>query len=214
MYQLLPCRDRVPLDTPLELHPLPNSITWAGAIAYLDRDGVLNKGSPNYINSPSEVITLPKAGTCVAELRRSGMRVAVVTNQSPIGRGLWDSENLANIHDKLQAALLLEDSDALIDLFLHSPYPPYKDAWARKPRPGMLEAARQLIDYADSEEDWSDFELKFGRKWTHRPSEERSVMVGDRMSDMEAARAFNVRGLLCPADLGLSGVIDQILETN
>ena len=45
----------------------------------------------------------------------------------------------------------------------------------------------------------------------NRPSEESSVMVGDRMSDMEAARSFNVNGLLCPPDVGLSGVIDQII---
>ena len=76
----------------------------------------------------------------------------------------------------------------------------------------MLEAARQLIDYADSEEDWSDFELKFGRKWTHRPSEERSVMVGDRACRTWRQPGHSRRGPLCPADLGLSGVIDQILE--
>ena len=211
MYQLLPCRDRVALNAPLHVQPLPNSIPWTGAIAYLDRDGVLNRGSSNYINSPSEVEMLPDAGKCIAKLRKSGMRIAVVTNQSPVGRGLWDSENLAKIHETLQEMLLLDDPEAIIDLILHSPYPPFSDAWARKPRPGMLEAARQLLDHAGTGEEWSNINLKFGSKWMNRPSEESSVMVGDRMSDMEAARSFNVNGLLCPPDVGLSGVIDQII---
>ena len=123
MYQLLPCRDRVALNAPLFVQPLPESMSWTGAIAYLDRDGVLNKGSPNYINTPSEVEILPNAGKCIAKLRRSGMRIAVVTNQSPVGRGLWDSENLAKIHETLQEMLLLDDPEAIIDLILHSPYP-------------------------------------------------------------------------------------------
>ena len=142
---------------------------------------------------------LPDAGKCIAKLRKSGMRIAVVTNQSPVGRGLWDSENLAKIHETLQEMLLLDDPEAIIDLILHSPYPPFYDAWARKPRPGMLEAARQLLDHAESGEEWSNINLKFGSKWMNRPSEESSVMVGDRMSDMEAARSFNVNGLLCPS---------------
>ena len=211
MYQLLPCRDRVALNAPLFVQPLPESMSWTGAIAYLDRDGVLNKGSPNYINSPSEVEILPDAGKCIAKLRMSGMRIAVVTNQSPVGRGLWDSENLAKIHDTLQEMLLLDDPEAIIDLILHSPYPPFYDAWARKPRPGMLEAARQLLDHAESGEEWSKINMRFGSEWMNRPSEESSVMVGDRMSDMEAARSFNVNGILCPPDVGLSGVIDQII---
>ena len=137
------------------------------------------------------------------------MRIAVVTNQSPVGRGLWDSENLAKIHEALQEMLLLDDPDAIIDLILHSPYPPFYDAWARKPQPGMLEAARQLLDHAESGEDWSKLDLRFGSEWMNRPSEESSVMVGDRMSDMEAARSFNVNGLLCPPDVGL-----QVLSTD
>ena len=212
MLQHLPCRDRVPIDAPLTLHPLPDSIPWSGAIAYLDRDGVLNIGSENYINSPSEVTLLPYAAKCVARLRRSGMRIAVVTNQSPIGRGYWDSENLALIHDQIQKLLLIEDKDAILDVILHSPYVPNQNAWARKPNPGMLEAARQLIDHAESSKEWSQLSMRFAGDWVERPSESDSVMVGDRISDMTAAKAFGVRSLLCPADLGLSAVINDIIS--
>ena len=194
------------------LTPLPNSISWSGAIAYLDRDGVLNIGSENYINSPSEVTLLPQAGISVARLRRSGMRIAVVTNQSPIGRGHWDTENLACIHDQLQELLLMEDKDAILDLILHSPYVPSQNAWARKPNPGMLEAARQLIEHAESSKEWSALSMKFADKWVERPSESGSVMVGDRFSDMAAADTFGVQSLLCPAEIGISAVINDIIS--
>ena len=211
MSQHLPCRDRVPLDDPLELHPLPDSTSWSGSIAYLDRDGVLNIGSENYVNSPSEVILLPNVANCIARLRRSGIRIAVVTNQSPIGRGYWDSENLALIHDRIQNLLLREDKDAILDLILHSPYLPNQNAWARKPNPGMLEAARQLINHAESAKEWSELSMRFAGDWIERPSEADSVMVGDRLSDMAAAKAFGVRSLLCPEEIGLSAVINEII---
>ena len=214
MLQHLPCRDRVPIDAPLTLHPLPGSTQWSGAIAYLDRDGVLNIGSENYINSPSEVTLLPHAANCVARLRRSGLRIAVVTNQSPIGRGLWDSENLALIHDQIQKLLLIEDKDAILDLILHSTYVPNQNAWARKPNPGMLEAARQLIDHAESTKAWSELSMRFADDWVERPSEAESVMVGDRISDMAAAKAFGVRSLLCPAETGLTAVINEIISSD
>ena len=94
---MLPCRDGVELDAPLDLLNLPNG-EWAGKIAFLDRDGVLNIGSENYINKPDELIILPGAADCVARLRQAGFRICVVTNQSPVGRGLWSSENLRLIH--------------------------------------------------------------------------------------------------------------------
>lgn len=212
MLEHLPCRDRVPIDAPLELEPLPGLVPWSGSIAYLDRDGVLNRGSPKYINSPSELVLLPNAAEAVAKARRSGMRVAVVTNQSPIGRGLWGVENLAAIHDRLRTLLLQTDEDAVLDIILHSPYLPHQNAWARKPNPGMLEAARQLLQYAESGLDWSNFNIRFGKNWTERPVETGSVMVGDRESDLIAGEAHGVRSVMCPAEEGISAVIDGILD--
>ena len=85
-FMLIPRRDGAEIDSPLELLPLPNG-TWDGKIAYLDRDGVLNVGSENYINSPEELVVFPNTADSVAALRESGFRVCVVTNQSPVGRG-------------------------------------------------------------------------------------------------------------------------------
>ena len=66
---------------------------WNGAIAFLDRDGVLNYGSPNYINAPDELTIIPGAKQSIKELRNLGYRIAITTNQSAIMRGLWGGRN-------------------------------------------------------------------------------------------------------------------------
>ena len=204
---LLPHRDDNDLDSPLELKPLPNG-PWEGKIAYLDRDGVLNKGSENYINSPDELVILPGVPNSVAALREAGFRICIVTNQSPIGRGIWSSSNLHSIHERMRELLLKENSNAHLDLILYSPYAPWDGSWARKPNPGMLEAGRQIIDASESN---SRMNLQFDINWKDRPDESSSVMVGDRGVDMEAATNFGVRGLRCDPDIGLSQVISMIL---
>lgn len=204
---LLPHRDGNDLDSPLELHPLPNG-KWDGKIAYLDRDGVLNKGSENYINSPEELVILPGVPDSIAALRESGFRICVVTNQSPIGRGIWTSENLNSIHDRMRELLLEENSNAHLDLILYSPYAPWDGAWARKPNPGMLEAGRQIISATENN---INIKLKFDVEWKDRPDESSSVMVGDRAVDMAAASNFGVRGLRCDPEIGLPNVMSDIL---
>ena len=149
MKMLPPHRHRSSLEDPLRLSDLPGITDWSGKIAYLDRDGVLNKWREGYVNSPEELEMLDGAGSAVGLLRRNGFRVCIVTNQSPVGRGLWGHDVLSQIHDSLQEQLLNEDKDAEIDLILYSPYSPDQGAWARKPRPGMLEAGRQLIENSD-----------------------------------------------------------------
>ena len=114
---LPPHRHCSPLEGPLVMEDLPSMHPWSGNIAYLDRDGVLNKWSENYVNSPDEVQMLPEAGKAIGTLRRSGFRICVVTNQSPIGRGLWDHQRLEKIHKTLQEQLLENDPDAELDLF-------------------------------------------------------------------------------------------------
>ncbi|MBR79832.1 MAG: hypothetical protein CMA88_03495 [Euryarchaeota archaeon] len=208
---LPPHRHRSALEEPLVLNNLPSKEAWSGKIAYLDRDGVLNRWSEDYVNNPDEVEMLTDAGKAVGELRRSGFRICVVTNQSPIGRGLWDHHTLQEIHDSLQSQLLKNDSDAEIDLLLYSPYAPYQASWARKPNPGMLEAGRQLIDNAHKNE--GNLQISFGSDWVDRPSEENSVLVGDRSSDLEAAERFGVRGIRCDHNEGIAAVVAQILDS-
>ena len=68
----------------------------------------------------------------------------------------------------------------------------------------MLEAGRQLIDAAHKLPG-RKIEVTFGNNWKNRPDESGSVMVGDRNSDMDAARAHGVKGLQCSPEQGSSG---------
>ncbi len=204
---LPPFRHRSKLNSKIILPPLPTH--WMGKIAYLDRDGVINYGSENYINSVEELVLFPEIGQSIGKLRREGFRICVVTNQSPIGRELWTHENLAEIHDHLSESLLEQDSDAFLDLILYSPYAPWEGSWARKPNPGMLEAGRQILQKGSTNSE-KEFSLFFGHNWINEFDESKSVMVGDREVDMEAARKFGVRGIKCSPEEGLPGVINQI----
>ena len=211
MKMLPPHRHRSSLEEPLRLSDLPGNTDWSGKIAYLDRDGVLNKWREGYVNSPEELEILDGAGFAVGLLRRNGFRVCIVTNQSPVGRGLWGHDVLSQIHDSLQEQLLNEDKDAEIDLILYSPYSPDQGAWARKPRPGMLEAGRQLIDNSEFNFD-QPTSISYGKNWINRPSEKGSILVGDRESDILAAETFGVKGIKCNPETGISGVIDKIIS--
>ena len=211
MKMLPPHRHRSFLEEPLRLSDLPGNTDWSGKIAYLDRDGVLNKWREGYVNSPEELEMLDGAGFAVGLLRRNGFRVCIVTNQSPVGRGLWGHDVLSQIHDSLQEQLLNEDKDAEIDLILYSPYSPDQGAWARKPRPGMLEAGRQLIENSEFNFD-QPTSISYGKNWINRPSEKGSILVGDRESDILAAETFGVKGIKCNPETGISGVIDKIIS--
>ena len=116
----------------------PQGISSNGSIAYLDRDGVINIGSPNYINNPDEVILLAGAAESIGKLKRNGFLVCVVTNQSAISRGLWNEFRLAEIHSHMQKLLLSVDKDAHIDLIITCPHRQIDRCNCRKPMPGML----------------------------------------------------------------------------
>ena len=208
---LAPPRDTAGLTDSLELEALPDGIEWDGRIAYLDRDGVLNIGSENYVNSPAEVVLLPDAGPSVGRLRRAGYRIVIVTNQSPVGRGHWNSANLDSIHTRLREMLLTEDVDANLDLVLYSPSAPWAGAWARKPPPGMLETGRQLREPDPAGTDFEILPPRFDVAWQDATDQSTSLMLGYRSLDQADALAFGVTGIRCDPDIGLSGVVDSIL---
>tara|TARA_B100000579_G_scaffold358214_1_gene314508 strand:- start:17529 stop:18170 length:642 start_codon:yes stop_codon:yes gene_type:complete len=208
---LPPYRHRSPLEEPLSLDNLPGDIDWEGRIAYLDRDGVINRWKENYVNSLGDVEILAGSGKAIASLRRIGFRICVVTNQSPIGRGLWGHEVLEQINDRIQELLLDEDGEAELDLILYSPYAPSEGSWSRKPNPGMLEAGRQLIENAHRFPGEHNV-LSYGEEWVDRPSESTSFLIGDRESDILAAERFGVKGILCDPDSGISDVIHRVLD--
>src|SRR5215469_10721396 len=118
----------------------------------LDRDGVLNheaEGS-GYVREPSQFHWLPGALEGLATLRRAGLRLTVVTNQSGVGRGLMTLEQLAAVHARMQEEAAAHG--AALDAVLFCPHAPEEGCSCRKPAPGLIQAAiaRSGIAAADS----------------------------------------------------------------
>ena len=210
---MYPHRHRSQLLDSLQLQPLPSNVQWSGKIAYLDRDGVLNVGSKYYVNDTDEVVILPEAGRCVGRLRRAGFRICICTNQSPIDRGWWDHTRLAKIHDYIQDKLFEEDEDALLDLILYSPYHPVTNSFARKGNPGMLQAGRQILEAAHNNLILNESNFNYAEQYIAF-DESQSVMVGDRMVDMEAASNHSVHGIHVNGKIGILDAIEEILRGN
>jgi D-glycero-D-manno-heptose 1,7-bisphosphate phosphatase len=132
---------------------------------FLDRDGVINADSPEYIKSVAEFRFIPGSLDAIARLTRSGFRVIVITNQSVINRQMVSPAELEAIHDRLRQAVAAAGG-RITDIF-HCPHRPDEQCSCRKPKPGLILAARQRygIDLA------------------------RAVMVGDSAKDILAGKA-------------------------
>ncbi|HEX2116621.1 MAG TPA: D-glycero-beta-D-manno-heptose 1,7-bisphosphate 7-phosphatase [Alphaproteobacteria bacterium] len=131
----------------------------------LDRDGVLNEDRPDYVKSPGELVMIPGAAAAVARLNRAGLKVALCTNQSCVGRGIITVERLERIHEHLRERLAHEGGR--LDAIYFCPHAPWENCGCRKPAAGMLrEALRRFgIDPADA------------------------AMIGDGLRDLQAAKA-------------------------
>jgi D-glycero-D-manno-heptose 1,7-bisphosphate phosphatase len=106
-------------------------------LVILDRDGVINQDSANFIKSPNEWIPLPGSLESIALLNQYGYRVALATNQSGIARGLFDMVTLNAIHDKMHRALALVGGR--IDALFYCPHAAEENCRCRKPKTGMIE---------------------------------------------------------------------------
>ena len=104
-------------------------------LVLLDRDGVVNFDSPEYIKAPEEWHPLPGALEAIVELQ-AHVRVAVCTNQSGLGRGLFTEQTLSEIHDKLNAGLVALGGKA-VDVY-YCPHHPDDGCSCRKPQPDLL----------------------------------------------------------------------------
>jgi len=103
----------------------------------LDRDGVINYDSDQFIKSPEEWKPIPGSLEAIARLCQADYRVVVATNQSGIERGLFDMAMLNTIHDKMHKACAL--AGARIDAVFFCPHAAEANCHCRKPRSGMLE---------------------------------------------------------------------------
>lgn len=103
----------------------------------LDRDGVINHDSCDYIKSPEEWEPIPGSLAAIAKLYQAGWCISVATNQSGIARGLYTEQTLAAIHDKMQ--VLVTEAGGKIDSIFYCPHHPADNCACRKPKPGLLE---------------------------------------------------------------------------
>ncbi|MFP5467304.1 MAG: D-glycero-beta-D-manno-heptose 1,7-bisphosphate 7-phosphatase [Gammaproteobacteria bacterium] len=103
----------------------------------LDRDGTLNRRRDDYVASPDEWEPLPGALEAVARLNQEGWRVVLATNQSGIGRGLFDMAALNAIHTKMNRALAA--AGGRIEAVFFCPHSPEDGCHCRKPAPGLFE---------------------------------------------------------------------------
>lgn len=110
---------------------------YAAKLVILDRDGVINVESPDFIKTPAEWIPLPGALEAMARLTQAGWHIVVCTNQSGLGRGLFDIAGLNAIHQKMHDAA--KAAGAHIEAIFFCPHRPDEDCNCRKPRPGMLQ---------------------------------------------------------------------------
>ncbi len=145
-------------------------------LVILDRDGVINHDSDHFIKSPDEWTPLPGSLGAIASLNQNGWRVAVATNQSGLGRGLFDMQALNAMHAKMHKALAAVGGR--IDAVFFCPHVPDDDCDCRKPKPGLF------IGIAE----------RFGLPMSDVP------MIGDSHRDLEAGAAAG-----CPTILVKTG---------
>jgi len=103
---------------------------------FIDRDGVINVDSDAFIKSPDEWIAIPGSLEAIARLNQAGYRVVVASNQSGIGRGLFDMAALNAMHAKMQRAAAAVGGR--IDAVFFCPHTADDQCECRKPKPGLL----------------------------------------------------------------------------
>ena len=105
-------------------------------IIVLDRDGVINFDSDQFIKKPEEWKPIPGSLEAIARLNESGWRVIVASNQSGVGRGLFDMDTLNAIHEKMTKAL--GQVGGRLDAIFFCPHTADSTCDCRKPKPGMF----------------------------------------------------------------------------
>jgi len=112
-------------------------------VVILDRDGVINRDSPEFIKSPAEWVALPGSLEAIASLCSNGFQVAVASNQSGVGRGLFDLGTLDAINDRMREAV--ENSGGRLAVVECCPHHPDDACDCRKPRTGLLRRVASML---------------------------------------------------------------------
>ena len=107
------------------------------SLIILDRDGVINRDSDDFIKSPAEWEPIDGSLEAIAKLNHAGYRVVVITNQSGVARGLFDVNTLAKIHSKMRR--MLAQVGGKFEAIIFCPHGPDDDCDCRKPKSGAFE---------------------------------------------------------------------------
>ncbi|CAN5895723.1 D-glycero-beta-D-manno-heptose 1,7-bisphosphate 7-phosphatase [soil metagenome] len=142
----------------------------------LDRDGTINEDRDDYVKSPDEWVPIPGALEAIARLNHAGWHTVVATNQSGLGRGLFDMSTLNDMHTKMNQ--MLAKQGGRIDAVFFCPHAPDETCTCRKPLPGLFEQIGE----------------RFGVALTSVP------VVGDTIRDLQAGAAVG-----CPPHLVRTG---------
>jgi D-glycero-D-manno-heptose 1,7-bisphosphate phosphatase len=106
-------------------------------LVILDRDGVINYDSEHFVKSAAEWKAIPGSLEAIAKLNQAGYKVVIATNQSGIGRGLFDMDTLNAMHEKMHRAV--QNVGGRIDAIFYCPHSADSNCKCRKPKPGMLD---------------------------------------------------------------------------
>jgi len=150
---------------------MPGTLAERGLVI-LDRDGVINQDSSDFVKSADEWLPLAGSIEAIAALSGAGFTVAVASNQSGLARGLFDLDALTEMHRKLQS--LVVAAGGQVDRVIVCPHSPDDDCDCRKPKPGML---LQLGEH-------------YGISVVGVP------VIGDSLRDLQAAAAAGARPIL------------------
>ena len=115
----------------------------------LDRDGVINEDSDNYVRSVDEWLPIEGSIEAIAKLSKAGYAIAVATNQSGLARGYFQPETLDAMHQKMTD--LVQSERGKIDAIFFCPHGPDDACECRKPRPGMVYQALTQFQQAASD---------------------------------------------------------------
>ena len=113
-------------------------------LVILDRDGVINRDSDEYIKTVDEWVPIDGSIEAIAQLKQAGFTVAIASNQSGIGRGFFDVDTLSAMHNKL--ADLLVAFDAAVDCIVYCPHVPEDNCACRKPGVGLFEEIARTLE--------------------------------------------------------------------
>ena len=144
----------------------------------LDRDGVINIDSAQFIKTPDEWKPIPGSLEAIARLTREGWRVVVATNQSGLARGLFEMATLNAIHAKMHKAVA--QAGGRIEAVFYCPHAADMNCDCRKPRTGLFD----------------EIAARYGRNLLDVPA------IGDSLRDLEAAASVGARPLLVKTGKG------------